>query len=76
MEAIQFYLKETGWENINMVEEFDHPDEVVELMQKFAKLKIEEAFNAGQRYGVYIQGGSYDKKDDVDFEDYIKSVKL
>lgn len=32
---------------------------------------LEKAFNAGQRYGVYLQGGSYDKNDDVDFEDYL-----
>lgn len=35
---------------------------------------LEKAFNAGQRYGVYLQGGSYDKQDDVDFEDYLKQV--
>lgn len=50
--------------------------EIINIVNKMQEFEIiEKSFNAGQRYGVYIQGGSYDKKDDVDLEDYLKSIK-
>lgn len=40
----------------------------------FTLQDIEVAFNAGMSYGVYIRGGSGDIRDDVDWEDYSKSL--
>lgn len=51
--------------------------EIIYIVNKMQEFEIiEKAFNAGQKYGVYMQGGSYDKKDDVDLDDYLKSLKL
>jgi hypothetical protein len=47
--AKEFYLSETGWKDTNMVEEFDHPDEVVDLMKAYAKYQVEQAVKAIQK---------------------------
>jgi hypothetical protein len=46
MTAEEFYLKETGWDSIWDVEEFDRPAEVIEYMKNFAKYHVEEALKA------------------------------
>lgn len=37
MNAKEFYLKETGWESLDQVEDFDTPQEVIGLMNKYAE---------------------------------------
>lgn len=47
--AEEFYLGETGWEDIWHVEERDRPADVVEMMRAYAQYQVEQTVKAIQK---------------------------
>jgi len=55
-------------------------DELISLLQPSNSIplegEIEKAHNVGANYGVYLQGGSYDHRDNIDSDEYINQLTL
>ena len=42
--------------------------------KQFSLDDMKKAFEVGTNYGIYLRGGSYDHRDNIDWEDYEKSL--
>lgn len=43
MTAIEYYLKETGWDDMQSVEDFDSPQDIVRMLIEFGRICVERA---------------------------------